>query len=222
MRVKKILVFGASGHAKVVIDAIEKGGAFSVLGLVESFKPAGTEFFGHSVLGSEEDLPAIMKAHDVSDIVIAVGDNWSRHLVHEKIRGIAPACGFPNVIHPSLQVSKGAAIGEGTVVAGGVTVNSDARIGSFCIVDAQTNIGHDAVIGDFASLAPNSSLGGYVRVGPYSALGMGTNVIGKVEVGPHAVLGAGSTVVEDIPGHVVAYGTPARVKRKRGINDPYL
>ena len=33
---------------------------------------------------------------------------------------------------------------------------------------------------------------------------------------------AGATVLRDLPSHVVAYGTPARIVRSRSAEDPYL
>ena len=53
----RIVVIGASGHAKVVVDVIEREGKVAILGLIDSFQPAGGSFFGYPLLGSEEVLP---------------------------------------------------------------------------------------------------------------------------------------------------------------------
>jgi acetyltransferase-like isoleucine patch superfamily enzyme len=34
-----------------------------------------------------------------------------------------------------------------------------------------------------------------------------------VTIGENSVIGAGSTVLRDVPGHVIAYGSPCRVVR---------
>jgi acetyltransferase-like isoleucine patch superfamily enzyme len=38
----------------------------------------------------------------------------------------------------------------------------------------------------------------------------------------HTIIGAGSLVLGDIPGNVVAYGSPARIIRKRKAGEQYL
>ena len=43
---KEILVFGASGHAKVVLDTIEKEGNFQVKGLIDPNKEIGEDVLG--------------------------------------------------------------------------------------------------------------------------------------------------------------------------------
>jgi UDP-perosamine 4-acetyltransferase len=54
---KRIVVVGAGGHAKVVIDAIWAMGEFEIVGVVDP-KPANPEVLGVSVLGGDEELPS--------------------------------------------------------------------------------------------------------------------------------------------------------------------
>ena len=64
--------------------------------------------------------------------------------------------------------------------------------------------------------------GGNVRVGRFSALSLASAVIHGRSVGSHTVVGAGALVLQDIPGHSVAWGTPARVIRQRKEGERYL
>jgi acetyltransferase-like isoleucine patch superfamily enzyme len=64
--------------------------------------------------------------------------------------------------------------------------------------------------------------GGRVALGTCAAVGLGAKVVHNVRIGAHAVVGAGALVLQDVPDQVVAYGTPARVIRSRGVDDPYL
>jgi acetyltransferase-like isoleucine patch superfamily enzyme len=65
-------------------------------------------------------------------------------------------------------------------------------------------------------------LGGNVQVGTGTMIGLGANVVHGLVIGAHTVIGAGSTVVHDVPDHVVALGSPARVTRTRSAGDRYL
>jgi len=217
-----IVVFGASGHAKVVIDIVERVGAYRVIGLVDSGKPEGLEWFGYRVLGSEADLPELMSRYGFEAGIVAIGDNWTRHLVVNGIRKTVADFSFIRAIHPCSVLGRGVRIGSGTVIMAGVTINSDTTIGDFCIVNTAASLDHDNELGDFASVAPGVVTGGNVRVGRFTALSIGASIIHGRAIGPHAVVGAGATVIEDIPGYSVAWGTPARVMKQRKEGEPYL
>ena len=81
---------------------------------------------------------------------------------------------------------------------------------------------HDCTLHDFASIAPGVFMGGLVRVGECSAIGVGASISDRISIGRHAVVGTGAVVARDIPDLVVAYGNPARVKRKRMEGEKYL
>jgi acetyltransferase-like isoleucine patch superfamily enzyme len=56
-------------------------------------------------------------------------------------------------------------------------------------------------------------MGGASRLGSLSQLGMGAVIIECVSVGTRTIVGAGAVVTRNIPDDVVAFGTPARVRR---------
>jgi len=51
-------------------------------------------------------------------------------------------------------------------------------------------------------------------------VGSGSVVLAAVTIGEHALVGAGSVVTRDIPPGTVAYGVPARVRRRAGAVGP--
>lgn len=218
----KIVVIGASGHAKVVVDVIEREGKVAVLGLIDTYKPVGGMFFGYQILGTEEILDALMKNEGLVGGIIAIGDNWNRGRVAAKIKSLVPDFEFISAIHPSAQIARGVVIGRGTVVMAGTVVNSDSRIGGHCILNTKSSLDHDCVMEDFSSLAPGVTTGGVVRIGAFSAISLGANIIHGKNIGAHTVIGAGALVLEDIPDHCVAYGVPARVVRTRSEGEKYL
>ncbi|MBI3172740.1 MAG: acetyltransferase [Chloroflexi bacterium] len=218
----KIVIVGASGHGKVVADVVERDGKFAILGWIDSYKPAGGEFFGYPVLGAEDALFDLWQRREIVGGLIAIGDNWSRGRMVEKIHSLAADFVFVTAVHPSAQIARGVSIGVGTVLMAGVVVNSDSRIGAHCILNTRASLDHDCVMDDCSSLAPGVTTGGTVTIGAYSAVSLGVNILHGKTVGAHTVVGAGALVREDLPDHCVAYGVPARVIRRRAEGEKYL
>lgn len=219
---KNIIVVGASGHAKVILDIVEKQKKYSVVGLLDKEKPVGEKFFGYPVLGKEEDLPGLVKEKSLGAGIIAIGDNWTRHLVVRKILDLAPDFEFVSAIHPSAQIAKGVTIGNGTVVMANAAINSDSKVGDFCIVNTSASLDHDSLMEDYSSLAPNAVTGGNVRIGKFSTICIGATISHERSIGEHSVIGAGALVLADIPAYSVFHGVPAGFRRKREKGERYL
>jgi len=217
-----ILIIGAGGHGRPVADVVRSEGRYAIVGLVDSVKAKGSVCFGHEVLGPERELPAICDATGVRQGIVAIGDNWQRRAMAERVRQAVDGFVFVTVVHPAAVVAVDVAMGPGTVVMPGVVLVSGCRLGDGCIVNTGASLDHDGTMADYASLGPGATAGGNVRVGVCSAIGLGANLIQRVCVGDHTVVGAGALVLRDVPGGVVAYGTPCRVVRSRQPDEPYL
>lgn len=212
-----ILIYGASGHAKVIIDIIEKSGIHNIIGLVDDTGSV-TNLMGYHVT----DNICSYLDKGVSAGLIAVGDNWSRSKLVSKVLDVCPDFEFVTAIHPSVKIARDVTIGKGTVVMAGCNINSCTQINDHCIINTGSNVDHDCTIDSFASLSPGVTLGGTVVIGAFTAVGLGASVIQKMEIGMHAIIGAGSVVVRSIPSYCVAYGNPCRFVRNREVNEPYL
>ncbi len=219
---QNIVMVGSSGHAKVIIDTIEKEGQYNIVGLLDAFKKAGESAFGYEILGEEKDLPKLIKKHELKGCIIAIGDNWVRNIVKNKIRKIDASFQFINTIHPSAIVARGVTVGLGTAIMAGAVINSNSKIGDFCIINTNASLDHDSNMSDFSSIAPGVTTGGNVSIGEFTAVSLGVNIIHAIAIGKHSVIGTGSTVLKDIDDYVVAYGTPARTIRNRKEGDKYL
>ncbi|CAN5149414.1 acetyltransferase [soil metagenome] len=222
MSLDRIVIVGSSGHAKVVIDIVRKQGVHELVGLVDRFRPVGESTFGFDVLGTEADLPRLVRSHGIRGVLIAIGDNWSRERVADQIIAANPGLFLARAIHPSANLALEASIGDGTVVMAGASIGPAATIGRGCIVNSHASIDHDAVMHDFASLGPGAVTGGGCRIGQQSAIGIGSVLLQGRSIGAHCVVGAGSLVTRDIGDAVVAYGRPAKIVRTRQASDPYL
>lgn len=219
---QNILIVGSAGHARVVIDAVERQGSYRIVGLLDRFRELGSQTLGYQVLGGEEDLPTLQHQYGLHGVVIAVGDNHARARITEQVTSICPTLELVSIVHPSAQIGKAVLIGPGCVVLAGACIGSGARLGSACLLNTQASLDHDSVMEDFASLGPGARTGGDCRISAFSAIGLGANLVHKIQIGRHTVVGAGSLVMRNLPDHVVAYGSPAKVIRARAEAEKYL
>jgi sugar O-acyltransferase (sialic acid O-acetyltransferase NeuD family) len=204
------------------LDSIEQTDYYNIIGFIDSFKPRGYRINGYEVLGSESDLPSLVNKFDITSGVVAIGDNWIRKTIVQKINQILPEFTYARVIHPRAVVGKDVEIGPGTVLMPGAIVNANAIVGEHCIINTNSSLGHDGRMNNFSSLASGVCMGGNCTLGEYSAVSLGSNVIENITIEEHTVVGAGSLVVSDIQSHVLAFGSPARVIRGRKVGEQYL
>ncbi|AMV71885.1 acyltransferase [Desulfuromonas sp. DDH964] len=202
---EKIFVFGASGHAKVVIDIIERQGLFEIGFLVDD-NPAlkGQSFFCYPVIGGKDEL----LASNIRKGIVAIGSNSARRTVASWLSD--QGCEMVTAIHPSAQVAREVTIGNGSVIMAGAVINSDTTIGYDVIVNTRSSIDHDCNIGDGVHLAPGSTLCGSVTIGEESFVCAGATVIPNLTIGSKVTVGAGSTVIRDVPDGVTVVGSPAK------------
>jgi len=219
---KKIVVFGSGGHAKVIVDIIEKEGVYQILGFVDPIRSLGEDYNGYPVLGSEKEILDLKKKHRIDGGIIAIGDNWSRYKIVQNVLKSIPDFHFVKAIHPSSQIAKHVSINRGTVVMPGAVINSGTEIGEFCVVNTNSSIDHDNVFENYSSIMPKAATGGGVRIGEFSVLGMGACVLPAVQVGAHTLIGAGSVLLESAGDNSVFIGSPAKLKKTRNKGEAYL
>lgn len=218
-----LIIIGSGGHAKVVIEIAKTSLIFDLVGLIDDYRQVGEKTLKVPILGGLKDLPQIASNYSSElQFFIAIGDNYQRFLVYQKMLELIPTCRFASLIHPNAEISYSAKLSEGSVIMAGAILNSQAVVGSFCIINTRSSLDHDVEVQDFASIAPGATLGGNVKVGTFSAVGIGATIKHKVKIGSNSIIGAGAVVLKDIKDFVVAYGMPAAVIRTRAADEPYL
>ena len=189
-------LYGASGHAKVIIDILNASG-IALKGM----------FDDDTSINELMSYPVRHEWKGESPIIVSIGNNLTRKQIVQKLD-----CEFGTVIHPSSIVSPMARIGVGSVVMQGAIIQSGAAVGRHCILNTGASVDHECLIDDFAHISPQATLCGNVHIGEGAWIGAAAVVIPGVKIGKWAVIGAGSVVVDDIPDGVVAYGNPCRVR----------
>ena len=201
----KLAILGASGHAKVIINAALLSGWN--IDLFDDFKESKhLKSFSSEIMGNTDYL--IEKIDDYDGVIIGIGNNQVRNNKYELLK--KNKAKLVNIIHPSAQISSSANLGTATFVATNAIIHPDASIGDACIINTASIIEHDSKVGSLTHVAPGAILCGDVKVGSRSHIGAGSVVKEGVKIGSNVIIGAGSTVINDISDNEIVAGSPAR------------
>lgn len=199
--IKRIAIYGKSGHGKVITDIALLSGYNEILYIDDDM--------------SKDDVisyESFKKAYKEIDVIVAIGNNSVRSKIFAQlsIDGYTHA----RLIHPSAIISPSVTIGEGSVVMANVVINADTKVGKGVILNSACVIEHDNIIEDFVHISPRVALAGGVRVCELSHMGIGSCTVQGVTIGRNSVVGAGSIVKFDIEDNIVAYDVPLRKKKE--------
>ncbi len=196
---KSFCIYGASGHAKVVIEIIEKSG-FLLNGLYDD-DPEKKLLLNYRVTNDKSFL-------DLKGInwIIGIGDNQIRKRISEN-----NLLNYGFAIDQDAKISKRTQIGKGVVIMPGASINSSTIIGNHVIVNTNASIDHDCVVANYVHISPNATLCGSVNIGEGAHIGAGAIIIPGITVGVWAKIGAGSVIIKDVPAYATVVGNPAKI-----------
>lgn len=158
-----IILIGAGGHCRSVIDVIEQEGRYKIAGLIDEKRNVGQDVLGYQVIGCDDELAELRGTY--SNALVTVGhvyDNSIRVRLFNKIKGL----GFfiPTVVSPLAYVSRSASLGEGSVVMHHALVNAKSKVGYNCIINTKALIEHDVIVGNHCHISTASVLNGGAQV----------------------------------------------------------
>jgi sugar O-acyltransferase (sialic acid O-acetyltransferase NeuD family) len=195
-----ILIYGAGGHAKAVMEMVQALGVYQIAGILDD-NPAlkGRQVLGIPVLGGRGLLPQLrqkgllLAANGVGGILdIAVRVRLFEMLAQAGFD-------FPALAHPRAMVEPSATLGEGVQVFANAYVGSSAVLHSRCMVNTGAIVSHDCEIGAYSHIAPGAMLAGHVHVGQRSLVGMGVTTAIGIRIGDGVRIGNGAVVYADVP-----------------------
>lgn len=197
-----MIIYGASGHGKVVCDIIKDNyPQEEIIFIDDALK--GNFFYNHPVY-----LPQNFDFINQKKI-IGIGHN----VIRKKIASLYN--NYINAIHSSVVISPSVKIGTGNVIMPNVSCNADSIIGNHVILNTSCSIDHDCRIGDFVHISPNASIAGNVKVGEGTHIGIGATIIQGIKIGKFATIGAGTVVIKDIPDGATVVGVPGKTIKFR-------
>jgi len=204
---ENIFLFGASGHARVVLDILELKQKYHVDCFLDDDQLLhNREFMNIPVVGGSDllgdDRIAAMQG------LITIGDNASRMSIYELLQSAGHS--LINAIHPSVIIAESVQLGAGIVIMAGGIINPGTSIGDNTIINTAATVDHDCMVGSHVHIAPGCHVCGHVQLGDGVLMGAGSTIVPMVNIGEGAVIGAGATVTEDVKAGATVVGTPAR------------
>lgn len=206
---KDIVILGAGGHGKVILDACLSSDR-TVKGFLDMDVHADGPF-GYPILGPD-DLLQDRAFRESVDVIVGSG----LPKIHRKITHAAAELGasFATIAHASAILSQEAELSPGCFVNAGVVINAGTVIGDHCIINTRASIDHDCQLSSFVNVAPGVVMAGGVTCGNGVFIGAGAVICPQVTLGENVVVAAGAVVTTDIsPGQTVG-GIPAKPMEK--------
>lgn len=204
---EKLILIGAGGYAKSVIDSIDYFN-YELVGFVDEYTKEDRHLDIPILAASIDEL----KNPEKYVYFIAIGNNknrkrWYDTLKNRKLRLI-------NVVDRSAIVSSKATLGTGCFIGKFAVVNSKAVVGNDCIINTRALVEHGCLVSDHVNLSTNTVINGDVEVGTGSFIGSSSVTIGQLKIGEWSTVGAGAVVIEDVENGVTVAGVPAKVINK--------
>ncbi|MCC7449920.1 MAG: NeuD/PglB/VioB family sugar acetyltransferase [Anaerolineae bacterium] len=208
--VKRCVILGGGGHARVLIDTLHVSGAAIPFAILDADATRwGTEMFCVPIVGGDDRLPDVIRqGADCFTVGLgSVGNTRPRQKLFEL--GLSYNLEPLTIIHPTAVLSPRAQIGAGSHVLPCAIVNAGAIIGQNVIVNSGAIVEHDCVLADHIHIATGATLASTVHIGTGAHIGAGAVVRQCITIGEGAVVGAGAVVVKDVPPYITVVGVPA-------------
>ena len=204
---EKLIIIGAGGYAKSVLDSIDYYN-YQIKGFLDEFSTV-KEHLGHPILWHSLDE---IDSPEQYFFFIAIGNNqrrkiWFDRLVERKLRLI-------NVVDRSAIISPEAKIGYGCFFGKMSVVNSKAIIGNNCIINTKSLVEHGCTVHDHSNISTNAVINGDVCVGEGTFVGTSSTTIGQITIGSWSTIGAGAVVISNVADNVTVVGVPAKEIKK--------
>ncbi len=201
-----LIVLGAGGHARVLIDALRILGR-EIIG-VTAPQPSALPW-GIAYLGTDDIITEF--EHSTVELVNGVG-SVGRSGLRERLFTTFKQRGyrFTRVRHPTAVIASDVEEGEGVQIMAGAVIQTGTRLDEDVIVNTRASVDHDCRVGAHVHIAPGVVLSGGVQVGASSHIGTGAAVIQNIHIGLRSVVGAGAVVVRDVQSEWTVVGNPAK------------
>lgn len=211
-----VLVWGASGQAKVLRPMIEARGG-KVVALVDGNENLPSPFGDVPRFSGWKDLEVLLsKRRGLLSFVVAIGRiGRDSDRVEISQRLLALGCEPLTLIHSTAWIAETVKLGNGCQIMGRAAVSEEAEIGDWCILNTNCSVDHDTRLGRGVHVMPGATISGCVEVGECAAIGSNATILPRVRIGNRAVVGAGAVVTRDVEAGMTVVGVPAKPIRKQ-------
>ena len=189
---KNIVLVGGGGHCISVIDIIENGNEFNILGILDS-NSKENNLLGYKILGGDNLIPELVNENTY--FLITVGQIKSSSTRKKIAKNLTENnAKLATVISCLAYVSKHAQIEEGTIIMNHVVVNAKSKIGKNCIINTKANIEHGVSIADFCHISTSAVVNGDSIIGKGSFVGSNATISNGVLIEERSIINAGKFI----------------------------
>jgi UDP-perosamine 4-acetyltransferase len=213
---KQLIMLGAGGHAKVLIQTLNAQGRVVHAALSHDGR-THINTFPVRVMGKDDLLEGLEPSRVLLiNGVGAVADTEKRREVFQRVL----AAGFQclQIVHPSVIFAGTGHRGRGVQIMAGAVIQSDAVLSDNVLINTRAVIEHDCCIGPHCHIASGAVLCGQVRLAAGVLVGAGAIIRQGIEIGEAAVVGAGAVVIKNVPPLTTVAGVPARAISSRSVS----
>lgn len=205
MPIKHIILVGAGGHSKVVVDALLASGTQASNITIMDGNPdlAGQKNLGIEIVNFDKARFLNAAFH------VCIGDNKTRELVTLQIKKLGGK--HATIVHPDAYCSSTARISSGCFIAANVVLAPETVLEEGSIINHGAVVDHESMVGEYCHIAPNATLAGKTKIAAGTFVGAGANILPGVTVGKWCKVGAGAVVLKDTPDSTTLVGVPAKI-----------
>ena len=201
-----IILLGLGGHAHSVVDSIERGEKYNIVGFLDIEEMQGKQYKDYHVLDTDD---ALQKYFDrgLRNAFVTIGfmgHGIVRNRLYQRLKDIGYI--IPNIIDRTAVLSEDVKLEEGIFVGKKAVINANAVIKKMCIINTGAIVEHDCRINSFSHVAVGTVLCGGVLVGEQTFIGANATVIQEKMIGKHCIIGAGTIVNKNVQDYVIRYG----------------
>lgn len=196
----KVLLIGAGGHARVVLDALASTG-FTLFAYVD---PRPSPWLDAPRRANDE---AVADVAPEIGVALGLGGTTPGQLgrrLELLLRYLAAGRAAPGIVHPRAIVAPSVTIGKGAQIMAGAIVHGGVTLGDAAIINTGAIVEHDSTIGAGTHVAPGAIVLGGVRIGANAMIGSGAILLPGATVAGRSLVPAGSV-----------YGSPASRSPRR-------
>ena len=189
---KNIVLVGGGGHCISVIDIIENGNEFNILGILDS-NSKENNLLGYKILGGDNLIPELVNENTYFLITVGQIKNYSirKNIAKTLTENNAK---LATVISSLAYVSKHAYIEQGSVIMNHAVVNAKSKIGKNCIINTMSNIEHGVSIGEFCHISTCAVVNGDSVIGSGTFIGSNATISNEISIKENSIISAGKFI----------------------------